>query len=146
MQFSNTCAYTPSVFLSIIILSTIQLYIGYHTIINNRYYKDVGKIPSRKDGNIVTNWFSKEKIDKITNNTNNSIVTKPIYTYPQKIFLFSSSPRSGSSYTSNILTAMPTASYYFEPFWINSGSPSIKEVFHIYIFLHKKQLILLSSF
>ena len=136
MQCSHTCTYKPSVFSSIIILSTIQLYIGYHAIINIRYYNDEGIIPSHRDNNLVTKWLSEEEIDLIRYNINNSIVTKPIYTYPQKIFLFSSSPRSGSSYISNILTAMPNVSYYFEPFCIDSGSASINEVFHIYKFLY----------
>ena len=46
----------------------------------------------------------------------------------QKIFLISSSPRTGSSYMANIITAMPNSSYYFEPFWLNRHSSDINKV------------------
>ena len=131
MQFLHTTTCQQNVFLSLIILTTIQVYIGYHATINLRYYKDAGRITSHTNKNTVTNSLLEDGIDQMTYQTNISTVEQPISTDLQKVFLFSSSPRSGSSYTSNILTAIPNTSYYFEPFWINAGSPSIQEVFNI---------------
>ena len=45
------------------------------------------------------------------------------YYYPkpkktQNILLITSNPRSGSSYVGEMLTAMPSVSYFFEPLWL----------------------------
>jgi hypothetical protein len=37
-----------------------------------------------------------------------------------KVILITSNPRSGSSFTGEILTAMPMVSYFFEPLWFFS--------------------------
>ena len=37
-----------------------------------------------------------------------------------KVLLVASNPRSGSSFTGELLTAMPNVSYFFEPLWFMS--------------------------
>jgi len=51
---------------------------------------------------------------------------KPI-TAITKVLLVTSNPRSGSSYTGELLTAMPNVSYFFEPLWFLSRSNKSQE-------------------
>ena len=46
----------------------------------------------------------------------------------ENIFLVSSSPRTGSSYTAGLLTAMPDSAYFFEPVWLFRKSSNMSEV------------------
>ena len=39
-----------------------------------------------------------------------------------KVFLLTSNPRSGSSFTGELISAMPNVSYYFEPLWFFGNS------------------------
>ena len=41
-----------------------------------------------------------------------------------KVFILSSTPRTGSSFTSEMLAAMPQAAYFFEPFWLLLEKPT----------------------
>lgn len=54
-----------------------------------------------------------------------------------KVLLISSNPRSGSSFTGELITAMPNVSYFFEPLWFFGNSPTrtVKEVCKVYLIL-----------
>ena len=109
-------------------LASIHVYFAYTATKSVDYHKPRTIIPySKLDKNIIDKWISRDE-EGLFDNNNQSFKSLGREYNVQKIFLVSSNPRSGSTYTANILTTMPNSSYYYEPFWLNSDKANLTEV------------------
>ena len=118
----------PCMLLCLFMLASIHVYFAYTATKSVDYHKPRTIIPYNKlDKYIIDRWISKEEEEPFNNNSQyfKSLRREDNV---QKIFLISSNPRSGSTYTANILTAMPNSSYYFAPFWLNADQANLTEV------------------
>ena len=123
-----TCSWKRKVFLVLLILALLLAFCG-DSILKNVH--DDNDPLEMSNSFIHKHIFNEENINKTQIDTHTKV---------QKIFLVSSSPRTGSSYTASLLTAMPNSSYYFEPFWINKKSNNMLKVSKLHRLFMRKSL------
>ena len=129
MQRFCGCAYKKITILSIVVLTTLQLFFGFNNSVYSNYDKNrLVPLDHIKD-KIKRMRGPSEEIGEESFEAIPSSHTNRTYPRIQKIFLVSSNPRSGSSYAANILTAMPESSYYYEPLRVTSHLASNDKVF-----------------
>ena len=129
MQSVRYCANKKLIIFGILIsVSTIQFLFGYNYNISTISYRNkMNLIKSKKDKiNEMSSIF--ESLSGPSSDINTSFNTNRTYPRMQKIFLLSSNPRTGSSYAANIITSMPSSSYYYEPFRITSHLSNKRQV------------------
>ena len=117
-----TCSWKRKVVLLLTILTTVHMFYGDYILKNIHSDSNRSKISNSPVHKHIINESNAKHTYEQSRNEKSSVDADHAYTRVQKIFLISSSPRTGSSYTAGILTAMPNSSYYFEPFWINRAS------------------------